>query len=146
MTKDVLISIAGLRYEAEEKEIVEVINRGEYYCKNGKHYIIYDEISEDSPKDVTKCTVKISKDRIELIKNGYNHVHMNFELKRNNYSCYSTPFGDLMMGITTTSIDLLESDKQILANLQYELAINYEHASNYDLRIEVSETQNNISG
>lgn len=137
MTKDVLISITGLKYETEENEVIEVINRGEYFYKNGKHYIVYEEIPEDCPSEVTKCTLKISNKKIELIKNGYNHVHMNFELNQNNFSCYSTPFGDLMMGIKTTFIELNESEKLISANLQYSLEINYEHASDCDLKIAV---------
>lgn len=137
MTKDVLLSIAGLRLVAEDEETVEVINRGEYYYKNGKHYIIYDEISEDTPNIASKCTVKLSENKVEIIKNGEGHVHMNFELNKNNFSCYYTPFGELMLGIKTTEIKIEESDEHILANLKYDLEINYEHASHCDIKIEV---------
>lgn len=137
MTKDVLLSITGLRFDAEAEEAVEVINRGEYYFKNGKHYIIYDEISEEAPNEITKCTVKLAGDKIEIIKNGDGHVHMSFELNKNNFSCYSTPFGDFMLGIKTTAIDLEESEGHISAQLRYDLDINYEHASCCNLKIEV---------
>ena len=49
MTKDVLISISGLQFaEGENSEPVEVITSGSYYKKNGKHYILYDEVAEDT--------------------------------------------------------------------------------------------------
>lgn len=137
MTKEVLISISGLQYEKEEEELIEVISRGEYYQKNGKHYILYDEISGDNYNLVTKCTLKISKNQVEMIKNGEGHMHMVFELNQNNLSCYSTPYGELMIGVTTTSIDLQESDKLIAANLKYDLDINYEFASTCSLNISV---------
>ena len=44
MTKDVLLSISGLQFAArdeEDVEPIEVITAGDYYKKNGKHYILY---------------------------------------------------------------------------------------------------------
>jgi len=49
MTKDVLLSIRGLQFVAREEEDiepVEMITAGDYYKKNGKHYIMYDEVME----------------------------------------------------------------------------------------------------
>ena len=43
MTKDVLLSISGLQFAAQDEEDVEpveVITAGDYYKKNGKHYIL----------------------------------------------------------------------------------------------------------
>ena len=49
MTKDVLISISGLQFAGgENSEPVEVITSGSYYKKNGRHYILYDEVAEDT--------------------------------------------------------------------------------------------------
>ena len=39
MTKDVLITISGIQMIDEEDSDVEMIVRGDYYQKNGKHYI-----------------------------------------------------------------------------------------------------------
>ena len=55
MTKDVLLSISGLHYdvagvtEEDENEPIEVITPAAYYFKNGKHYVIYDEVVEGCP-------------------------------------------------------------------------------------------------
>ena len=51
MTKDILLKISGMQFTADnsdpnEPEPVEIIAPGEYYFKNGKHYIIYDEVME----------------------------------------------------------------------------------------------------
>ena len=55
MTKDVLVSISGKHidimddpargYEVGEDGI-EVVTPANYYCRNGKHYILYDEVLE----------------------------------------------------------------------------------------------------
>lgn len=46
MTKDVLVSVRGAHIADGETNNLEVITAGSYYFKNGKHYIIYDEILE----------------------------------------------------------------------------------------------------
>ena len=49
MTKDILLTISGLQFQAQEDgdgEPVEVITPGDYYKKNEKHYVLYDEVME----------------------------------------------------------------------------------------------------
>ena len=47
MTKDVLVTISGLLSSPDDSEdTIEVTTAGQYYFKNGKHYILYDEIGE----------------------------------------------------------------------------------------------------
>ncbi|MBE5961038.1 MAG: DUF1934 domain-containing protein [Lachnospiraceae bacterium] len=143
MTKEVLVSISGLQFELDEKETeaIEVICPGEYYFRNGKHYIIYEElIEEEGIHAVTKCTLKITDKQVDLVKKGTSNVHMVFELGKNHMTYYNTPFGDLMMGITTTDISLTKEGEDfttLLADLSYALDINYEFAANCTLKIKV---------
>ena len=46
MTKDVLVTINGIHTMDEEDNDVEMVVRGDYYQKNGKHYILYEEVLE----------------------------------------------------------------------------------------------------
>ena len=53
MTKDVFVSISGLQAEfpgdeEEENLPLEVVTPGSYFLKNGKHYVMYDELVEGS--------------------------------------------------------------------------------------------------
>ena len=136
MTKDVLITVSGLQFEAETEEAVEVISRGEYYCKNGKHYLIYDELSEEE-QAVSKCMLKISDRVVELTKKGSINVHILFEEGRTNMTYYSTPYGDLMLGITTHGIEVKEGGQLLTLKLRYVLAMNYQHVSECELRVRV---------
>ena len=51
MTEDILISVKGLHAlndaEDEQEQEIEVFSAGKYYFKNGKHYILYEEQSEE---------------------------------------------------------------------------------------------------
>ncbi len=71
MTKDVLVSISGhhtdIMAEPEEtpeamksgRDAIEVVTPASYYCKDGKHYIIYDEVLEGMAETI-KNRIKIT--------------------------------------------------------------------------------------
>lgn len=140
MTKEVLVSIAGLQYEYEGEGAIELISTGEYYYRNNKHYVLYDEIIENQEDDITstvKCTLKLSENQVEVIKKGPAAVHMIFELGQNHMTYYSTPYGDLMIGITTNSIKIEESEDAIEVELTYGLDMNYQFVSDCNLTIKI---------
>ncbi|HCD46521.1 MAG TPA: DUF1934 domain-containing protein, partial [Lachnoclostridium sp.] len=97
MTRDVLISISGMQIAEDDSNSVEMITAGDYFLKNGNHYILYDEIQEEAG-GVTKNTIKIHRSGLDIIKRGSSSVHMTFEKDKKNMSCYATPFGELMIG------------------------------------------------
>ena len=89
MTKDVLVSISGLHMDMDaqipgpdEDDVIEVVTPATYYYRNGKHYIIYDEIVE-GVSDTIKNKIKISgTDSLEIMKSGLSNTHMIFEKKQ----------------------------------------------------------------
>ncbi len=139
MEKEVLVSIAGLQFELDQDEAMEVISPGEYYLKNGKHYVFYEEITEipDSESGISKARLKISPELIELTKKGFNNVTMVFEKDKKTMTYYGTPFGELMIGIHTTNISLEEQEKGILVSIDYSLDINYSHVSDCNIVIKI---------
>ena len=91
MTKDVLVKISGLQFaEDQDSGPVEIITTGNYYKKNGKHYILYDEVQEGFD-GVTKSVIKVNDDFLDVTKKGVTNVHMMFEKNKKNMSYYNTP-------------------------------------------------------
>ena len=139
MTKDILVSISGLQVSPEmESDTVEVISPGEYYYRNDKHFVVYEE-AIDGKTETVKNMVKLSKDCVEVTKKGSARIHMIFEKNKKNISYYYTPFGNLQIGIDTQIIELDESDENIRAKVDYALEINSEHVSNCHIVIDVKE-------
>lgn len=129
MTKDVLLSISGLQFAAQDEEDatpVEVITAGDYYKKNGKHYILYDEVTEGYEGN-TRNIIKLTEDSLDITKKGVSNVHMVFEKNKKNVSYYNTPFGSLLIGIDAKSVDIAETDDSIDVKVKYNLEVNYEH-------------------
>ena len=138
MTKDVIIGISGLQFTGEENsDSLEMIAPGEYYYKNGKHYIKYEEVIEGF-SETNHNLVKIDQTRLELTKKGLTNLHMIFEENKKNLSCYQTPFGSLMMGIETGVLEIKEEADQILVRMEYVLEIDDRKHADCELSIEIS--------
>lgn len=142
MKKEVLVAIAGLQFEFSEDEALEVISSGEYYYRNGKHYVLYEELQEDEngiKGGITKNTLKITDTMIELKKSGFHNVVMTFEKGKKTVTCYQTPVGQLMIGIDTTGIYVQELEDGIVVDIRYMLDINYSHVSECMIKIKIVE-------
>lgn len=140
MTKDVLITIKGLQSlgEAADTEEVELVAKGDYYFKNGHHYIFFEERVEGFTEP-TKNSIKVSANSVEVKKKGLTNVQMIFEENKKNLTYYATPFGNLQMGIAATKIDVKEQPEGLDISIDYALEINAEHAA--DCRISVNVRQ-----
>ena len=140
MTKDVLITISGIQMIDEEDSDVEMIVRGDYYQKNGKHYILYEEMMEGFTGKV-KNVIKISPSGMDIIKKGIANTHMQFEKNKKNLSCYNTPLGDLVIGIQANRIRIDEEEDCLKINVEYSLDINYQHASDCNIMLDIQSSR-----
>ncbi|MCD8077170.1 MAG: DUF1934 domain-containing protein [Lachnospiraceae bacterium] len=139
MDREVLITVSGVLFtgeDAKEKDNVDIISPGQYYLRNGKHYLLYEEMMEEYPEPV-KNIIKISPDHVSLRKNGIISTEMRFEEGKHTQSHYSTPFGVLALGIHTNRIQMEESGGEVNLDIEYGLEINYEHASENRLHVRV---------
>ena len=137
MTKDVIITVCGLQNGPEtDGEPIEMITKGEYFYKNEKHYILYEEVMEGETKS-TKNRIKIAPGSVELTKNGVVNVHMLFEENKKNITHYNTPYGSLLMGIEAKKVEIAEAEDEIKVSVDYALELNEEHAADCDIKITV---------
>lgn len=137
MTKEVLLTISGLQlFDGEQGTPIEVVTAGDYYYRNGKHYILYDEVIEGCSGHIQN-TVKIGEESLEVIKKGLTNVHMVFERNRKNHTCYTTPFGNLTVGIMAHQIQIKEQDTDIDVQVSYALDINDEYLADCSIQLNV---------
>ena len=142
MTKDVLVSISGLHMAAEgmegnEDEPIEVLSAGTYYFKNGKHYVLFEEVAEGI-SGVTKTQIKWQDTEfLEVSKKGLSNVHMIFEKNKKNRCYYETPVGQLNLGVFMTGMKVDEQEEHIHIRADYSLDVNYEPLADCTIRIQV---------
>lgn len=137
MKKDVLVTVRGMQSieGSEEPEQVEMVAKGDYYYRNGHHFICYNEIVEGF-EEPTKNMIKIMKGYVEVQKKGMTNTHMIFEESKKNVTYYATPFGNMEMGISATKIDVKEEEENLDINIDYALEINQVHKA--DCRISMN--------
>ena len=130
MEKEVLIHVKGLHMmdAPEGDEPIEIVVPGEYYFRNGSHYLRYEEMLEDHG-DPTVNYIKISPKGMEVRKKGQVNTH------KRNMAFYTTSFGTLEMGISATNLELKESDSRLDMKVNYSLDLNQEHVADCCLDI-----------
>ncbi len=143
MTKDVIVSVSSFQTMQDDTEQMEVINKGNYYKKEDLHYVFYDEIMEGFDQPV-RSLMKFKEGALTVTKKGPISVSMIFEESRKNMCCYATPYGDVMVGIDTNSIELTEEDDRIMLNVDYALEANYEHLGYCQIKLEVASKEKGL--
>ena len=134
MNKEVLVSISGLQFSNDDKDVLEVITIGDYYKRNGRHYLLFDEAMEGI-EGTTRNMIKFNDHMVDITKKGVTNVHMVFEEKQKNMTYYDTPFGNLLIGLSTSHIEVKEKEDSIDIQIDYSLDINYEYISDCKINI-----------
>ena len=137
MNKDVLIHVRGLQMmETDDaQEPIEIVVPGQYYFRNGSHYLRYEEMLDDTA-ETTVNYIKMSPNGVEVRKQGQVNVHMVFGEGKKNKTFYNTPYGTLQMGISATGLELKESEDGIQMKVDYALDMNEEHVADCYLTVQ----------
>ena len=118
-----------------EDEPIEVVTPASYFYKNGKHYLIYEEVTEGFP-GVTKNKIKVTDpNTIEILKSGNVNTHMLFCKGKDSMTSYNTPYGKMLVGINRTEVQVEETENFIRILIEYGLDVN--HHPNYNWRSEL---------
>lgn len=137
MTKDVTISIRGMQFlEGAGEDNIETVQHGEYYQKNGSHYLLYEEYEEGYHEPV-KNLLRYKEGEVALTKRGLLNVHMVFAEGKKNLSQYQTPYGTILMGMDTNRITFQEQEHALFLDVEYTLEANYQYVADCHIAIEV---------
>ncbi len=138
MTKEVLLTISGLHFDAMTEEIdeenvpIEVITPATYYFKNGKHYVLYDELVEGMLGTI-KNTIRITDEKLEMKKSGITSTNMIFEKEKINVTPYDTPYGEMMVGVYTKDMKVNVEERNIDVSVAYALDVNNEKVADCNI-------------
>lgn len=151
MTKDVLVSISGKHIDIMDDPLegyetgddaIEVVTPASYYCRNGKHYIIYDEVLEGMAGTI-KNKIKITgTDSLEIMKSGVTSSHMVFEKNKKNLTYYRTPYGQMLVGVNTRKMEISVDEDKIDVLVDYELDVNHEPMADCKIKMNIMSKQN----
>lgn len=86
MTKDVLVTVRGLQMTPDGDDTIEVTTTGKYYEKDGKRYLFYDEIGDDTNL-IVKNSIQITEEHVSVSKKGLINAQMNFREGKQACQC-----------------------------------------------------------
>ncbi|MGB9780224.1 DUF1934 domain-containing protein [Caldanaerobacter sp.] len=139
--KKAIISVKGMqRNDIDEVDTIELITEGSFYIKGDTFYVVYEE-SELSGMDGTTTTLKITRDKVTLLRFGTNKSKMIFEKNKRHETDYNTPYGKILLGIMSTdlAVDMGETGGEV--KIKYVLDLNNQRVSNNELHLRVREVQ-----
>lgn len=143
MTKEILLSISGLHLidgGGDENGNIEVVTAGDYYNRGGKHYILYDEVTEGMSGH-TSNVIKVGEDSLEITKKGLMNTRMVVEKGKRHRTIYQTPFGGIEIGVLGRDIDVQETEERIDIRADYLLEINEENMAECTVHMNVKPRQ-----
>lgn len=141
MVQEVKLRIRGVQIQGEEDEDnVEVVSVGQMCERDGFTCITYEEvIAEDENHNVqiAKNLLKIRDEQVEVIKKGTVASHMIFVPEQTTYTYYSTPMGELEIGIFTKEMICEKKERGFRLKMRYNLEMNNTFISQCHIDIEV---------
>ena len=141
MTRDVLLAMKGMQFQLNENtgenENIEIITAAQYFEKGDHAYLLYDEIMEGVDTPISNM-IRFDNDSIEVTKKGGINVHMVFEKGKQNLTNYATPYGTLVIGISTRNVEIDKNEEHIHLQADYGLDINYEFLANCQISMDIS--------
>ncbi len=144
MEKQYLIDIIGTQLIDNQEETITLTTACSYTNKNNKYYIVYDEYDDDDTSEKITSTLKVEgEQKVTLIKSGKRNARLVLEKDKRQQCLYSTEFGNLIVGVSTTSIlSSLNNDGGTL-DISYSLDINSGLSSINNISIKVRKGLNN---
>ena len=116
MTKEIKLRVCGIHMQRSDgtQEDIEVVSVGQMCERDGFVCITYDEIVDEEENGVVqtvKNLIKYKEGQLEVVKRGPAECHMVFVPDRTTYTYYSTPMGELEVGLYTKSLEKVMTEK-----------------------------------
>ena len=104
--KPVIVTVQSIQRDETGQDIkIELVSAGKYYEKNNAQYIVYEESEITGMAGVTTI-IKITGNKILLMRLGKIHQRQEFCKGKTYHSSYRMPFGVIEVGMKTYELDI----------------------------------------
>ena len=141
-----VITLRALQRIREESESTELVTTGLWTPQaDGICTLEFQEIfGEDEQKQISHSTITVSTDgKMVLQRSGAYRSELIFEEGKRYLSSYSTPYGDLHLGVFTKAARLIQSGGDAQIELFYTLDSGAEILSENEMTISIKEKDRN---
>ena len=124
MNKEVTLILKGLHLSAGEENNLESCLRGNYFFKNGRHFVM---AKEDNEGVITDMRLTFDENSLTVRRSGEVVTELVFEKDKKHDTMYRTPFGAIPIQTSTKEyyVNLKElEDGLIEGALKYSLYVD----------------------
>ena len=127
---DIIIQIKIIQTDSDgQTQVIKFETPATIVIKGDSTYINYKEKSVDTG-ELTKTSIKVNKDSINIIRFGDFSSNISFNEKR-DYSCqYETPYGTIDMNIVTNKLFKQIENDNIEISLDYNINLDEKNTMN----------------
>lgn len=138
MKKDVILKMRSVQTVNGESSETELLTDGVFSIAKGVCTVRYSE-SEATGFEGSDTELSCTGDALASIKrSGSFNSHLMLETGKKHYCHYNTPFGDMVVGITTNSIKNSLGSQGGSVYLNYSVDINSSFLSDNEIFIDIS--------
>lgn len=139
MEKDVIISIRGTQdYSGTDPDTMELVTEGKLAVQDGALRLSYEE-SELTGMEGTTTVFQVEPEKVTLLRLGSVQSEMVFEEGRRHMSLYSTPYGNMEIGVRARRLNSTLELAGGRLEIDYDIEINHMLAGQSLFRIDVRE-------
>ncbi|MDD7220797.1 MAG: DUF1934 domain-containing protein [Oscillospiraceae bacterium] len=139
MEKDVIISIRGTQdYSGTDPDTMELVTEGKLAVQDGALCLSYEE-SELTGMEGTTTVFQVEPEKVTLLRLGSVQSEMVFEEGRRHMSLYSTPYGNMEIGVRARRLNSTLELTGGRLEIDYDIEINHMLAGQSLFRIDVRE-------
>ena len=139
MEKDVIISIRGTQdYSGTDPDTMELVTEGKLAVQDGALRLSYEE-SELTGMEGTTTVFQVEPEKVTLLRLGSVQSEMVFEVGRRHMSLYSTPYGNMEIGVRARRLNSTLELTGGQLEIDYDIEINHMLAGQSLFRIDVRE-------
>lgn len=138
MKKDAVIRIVSMQRTENGDNTGEMTVAGTISYENNKVIIEYIENNEETGPEETTITVA-ENNIVSIVRKGQFSSEMMVEKNTRHHTFYSTPYGELTMGIYGNQVDWSKDDNGGVLRMKYSLDFNNGFVSENTMKIYIEE-------
>ena len=138
--KQVVIFVRGIQYfDGIEPEETELMTEGVMLSGDGGTIVLeYQETELTGMEGTTRITVQ--GDTVVLTREGSVNSQMVFQRGKRNSSVYETPWGSMLVDISTASLKYRLDDRGGVMEIKYTVAVDHQVTGMNQVKIRVRES------
>ena len=138
--KEIILFVKGEQsYDGVEPEVTELITEGTMTIGDGGEIILEYQESEITGMKGTNTRFTVNQDEVELTRTGMVESRILFQRGRRNSSLYETPWGTMMVDVSTTQLAHRLSERGGVMEIGFTIAVNHQVTGENRFKIRVKE-------